>query len=924
MRYLRITALLVATSLTPATEAHTVCAGEPPSAVGVPDYVREVKPLLARKCHSCHGALKQSGGLRLDTRGTMFEGGASGAAVVAGNIDASLLITAIRGTGDTERMPLESDPLEEAELALLEHWIAAGAAGPDEPLPPDPRQHWSFQPLQRPAVPTVRNSEWARGPIDAFVAAEHQRRGLTPRPAAEPHTLLRRVFIDLIGLPPTPEEMQVFLNDAAPDAYERAVDRLLASPEYAERWARHWMDVWRYSDWDGYRAEVRESQPHIWRWRDWIVESLAADKPYDQMIVEMLSGDELAPDDPATIRATGFLVRNWFKFNRNVWLENTVEHTAKAFLGLTVNCAKCHDHFFDPISQREYYSLRAFFEPLQVRTDRVPGSADINQDGLVRVYDAADKAETFLFKRGNEAAPDKAHPCGPVVPRLFGATDLKIAAIDLPLTAYYPGFREFERAEALAGAQDELENAKQALPTSSGDGAVLAHAKLETARASLAAVEHRLAADAARFSVPPAVNSIEAAKQAAELEKQAILAERQLARARSEQAGIEAEQGLAAALTKLATARQTALLPQEKSTTSGATKTPADLPKFEQAVTDAEKKLAEARQARLTALAKLTTTDGKYSSFGQLYPTTSSGRRLALAKWIASQRNPLAARVAVNHIWLRHFGEALVASTFDFGRNGRLPTNQPLLDWLACELIAEGWRMKPIHRLIVTSQAYRMTSADAGADDPNRAVDPENLYLWRMNLRRMESEVVRDSILSVAGRLDRQRGGPDLDPALAETSGRRSLYFRHAKEKMVDFLDQFDRPNVSECYRRSDSIVPQQALAVANSSLSLVQARILARELTARTGAAGPAQSQVGFVGSAFERILNRAPRNDEERLCDDFLRDQAIRLSKSETLHKFTAGSASSIAPADDPEQRARENLVHVLLNHNDFVTIR
>jgi hypothetical protein len=220
-------------------------------------------------------------------------------------------------------------------------------------------------------VPAVKDARWARNPIDAFVAAERERRGLVPMPPAERDVLLRRLTLDLTGLPPTPGELDADVAETSPTIDETVIDRLLASPRYGERWGRHWMDVWRYSDWAGYQQEVRNSQPHVWRWRDWIVESLNADKPYDQMVREMLAGDEIAPDDPNTVRATGYLVRNWYKFNRNVWLDDTVEHTFKAFLATTINCARCHDHRYDPISQQDFYRAKAVFEPHDVRTDPV-------------------------------------------------------------------------------------------------------------------------------------------------------------------------------------------------------------------------------------------------------------------------------------------------------------------------------------------------------------------------------------------------------------------------------------------------------------------------------------------------------------------------------------------------------------------------
>ena len=281
---------------------------------------------------------------------------------------------------------------------------------------------------------------------------------MTPRPAAAPGELIRRVYLDLVGLVPTPEEVRAFVADPSDRAYEEIVDRLLASPQYGERWGRHWMDVWRYSDWDGFGAEIRESQPHIWRWRDWIVESLNADRGYDQMIVQMLAADEAAPDDPAALRATGFLARNWYKFNRNVWLDATIEHTAKAFLGLTINCARCHDHKYDPIAQTEYYRFRAFFEPHTTRTDRVPGQPDTQKDGLVRVYDGEPQAKTFLFTRGDEKRPVQDRPLDPGIPQVLERQVPlpPITPVALRPTAYYPALNAWIQEEALAQARADL------------------------------------------------------------------------------------------------------------------------------------------------------------------------------------------------------------------------------------------------------------------------------------------------------------------------------------------------------------------------------------------------------------------------------------------------------------------------------------
>ncbi|MFO0944379.1 MAG: DUF1549 domain-containing protein [Planctomycetota bacterium] len=427
------------------------------SAEGNIDYLRDIKPILSRRCYNCHGALKQESNYRLDTAALLKQGGDNGSALEPGESESSTIVRAIRGA-DGWRMPPEGSPLKDEEIALIERWINQGAAAPDEAPPKNPRDHWSFHPPTRPKVPAVTNTAWARHPIDAFLAAEQEKQGVIPNPPAEKHVLLRRVYLDLIGLPPTREELQAFLLDTSPNAYEKVVDRLLASPHYGERWGRHWMDVWRYSDWAGYGMEVRESLPHIWKWRDWIVRSLNDDKPYNRMIEEMLAGDEIAPEDPNVHVATGFLVRNWYKFNRNIWLDNTIEHTGKAFLGVTMNCARCHDHMYDPITQVDYYRMRAFFEPYDVRTDRIPGQADINQEGIPRAFDRQLDAPTYLFARGDEAHPVKETTYTPGVPEVLGGNRLAAPEpIQLPVTAYYAGMKPFVQEETLTQAIAEVE-----------------------------------------------------------------------------------------------------------------------------------------------------------------------------------------------------------------------------------------------------------------------------------------------------------------------------------------------------------------------------------------------------------------------------------------------------------------------------------
>ena len=408
------------------------------------DYAREIKPMLAARCTSCHGAVRQKAGLRLDTAELARRGGDGGPSVVPGKSGESLLILRVTASDGLDRMPPENEGvgLSEREITLLRSWIKQGAKAPPEPTPVDPRKHWAYQPPARATPPPPADATRARNPIDAFLAAGYQARGLRPSPPARKDLWLRRVCLDLIGLPPTHEALQAFLADRSSAAENRVVDRLLADPRHGQRWGRHWMDVWRYSDWYGLGDEIRYSHPHIWRWRDWIVAALNADKGYDRMIEEMLAGDEVAPDDLATVGATGFLVRNWDIFNRNAWLASTVEHTARAFLGVTIQCARCHDHKYDPISQADYYRFRAFFEPYHIRIDRVPGEPDRTKAGLSRAFDDFLDTPTYLFVRGDEAAPDKTRALRPATLGGAGRRSLKVVVPILPPPSrHLPGYR---------------------------------------------------------------------------------------------------------------------------------------------------------------------------------------------------------------------------------------------------------------------------------------------------------------------------------------------------------------------------------------------------------------------------------------------------------------------------------------------------
>jgi len=731
-----------------------------------------------------------------------------------------------------------------------------------------------FEPVVRPTIPHTSNP--TANPVDAFLDLNLQDQRLTPRPEASREILVRRIFMDLVGLNPTPAEQDAFLNDTTPGAYERLVTRLLSDPRHGERWARHWMDVWRYSDWAGWTDgnQVRDSKPHIWRWRDWIVEACNTDRPYDRMLTEMLAADELAPEDADALRATGFLARNFKLLSREQWLEDTVKHTFQAFLGLTMGCAKCHDHMADPVSQREYFAARAIFEPHQIRLDRVPGELDTGRNGLARAYDATN-APTYLFVRGDERHPLTNEVIAPGVPSLLGG-QLRIQPVPLPDSAQRPDHREFVRTDTLAASQRAVADARKSL------GKALLETDAQPAKGNEAALALDLALKkhSALLSLFETERARESAPNPAAATNTALLQR------------IEA----------VAQARLNHL--RIRSAFEAA---PADK------LDDARRKLAEAETQLTGAIDSIARPlDANFTSRStETYPAVSTGRRSAFAQWITGRSNPLTARVAVNHVWLRHFGRALVPSPADFGRNGQPASHPQLLDWLAAEFmepsipdpdgkIPKPWSLHHLHRLMVTSQAYRRASTP---DPENLQRDPDNIRLWRMNPRRLEAEAIRDNLLHVAGSLDTTMGGPDIDHREALTSQRRSLYLRNASEKQAEFLQIFDGPSVTECYERRPSVIPQQALALGNSDLAIRQARLLGRQLLD----AHPSQTDP-LIHSAFARILGRRPTPAELQECSDFL---------SAPVPVSSSGSNAT-------RLRTIENLVLVLINHSDFVTVR
>ncbi|MFM8272280.1 MAG: PSD1 and planctomycete cytochrome C domain-containing protein [Gemmata sp.] len=776
------------------------------------DYRKDVKPVLQERCYACHGALAQKAKLRVDSGANMLKG----KVVVPGKPDASELLLRVADENEGTRMPPEGHALKPEQVAKLRAWVEQGAKVPADDKPePDPRDHWSFHPPAKGprALPANQN------PVDFFVREKWKELGLKPVGPADKRVLLRRVYLDLIGLPPAAEQLEAFVRDETPDAYSKVVAQLLASPQYGERWGRHFLDIWRYSDWWGLGAELRNSQRHIWHWRDWTVESFGADLGYDEMLRQMLAADELYPTDPKKLRATGYLARSYFLFNRTSWLDEVVEHAGKGFLGLTFNCAKCHDHKYDPIKQADYYSFRAIFEPYQLRTDVVPGEADVLKSGIPRAFDCNLDAKTPFHIRGDERNPDKDRVVPPGLPQFLAPDGLKVTPVKLPPEAHQP----LRRPEI--------------------------------------ALTYRQAAEA---RLVPAMEK--------------------LAKAEAASAGLSLF------------ARAATLAPLQRAVAAGA----AEIEALEAAYADPAKAPLALRGAVKSAESNVESAQSKARPF----PDTSTGRRTALANWVADPKNPLTARVAVNHVWLRHFGAPLVPNVFELGRKGAPPSHPELLDWLAVELVEQKWSLKHLHRLIVTSDVYRLSSssADAGA---NLGTDPENRYLWRMNSTRMDANAIRDSLLHLAGELDLTPGGAPVPLAQQDASKRRALYFFHSHNEHNKLLDIFDNANVLDCYRRTESIVPQQALALWNSKL----AQTMAAKINDRLGAKLNGADDTRFVTAAFELVLGTTPAKDELAACRESL--AALR-------------EALAAVPEPQRTQRARLQVVQALVNHNDFVTVR
>lgn len=812
------------------------------------DFERDVEPILHQRCYLCHGSQQQMSGLRLDSRESAYESREAGPAVVPGDPEASGLIQRIESAEDGFRMPPGAAPLSAADKATLRAWIAAGAAWPDHLASPAERvvssgaeSHWAFQPVVRPEPPSVQRADWVRNTIDRFVLAKLESEGLAPSPEAPAHTLLRRMHFDLTGLPPTDAELDVLESEDGAPSYEAAVDELLESPHFGERWALPWLDLARYADSDGYERDPL--RPHAWRWRHWVIDALNRDMPYDRFTVEQIAGDLLPSATVEQRIATGFL-RNGIK-NREAGTKNaqkrfeeTVDRlntVASTWLGLTVGCAQCHDHKYDPLSQREFYAMFAFFHNAVERDVEAPLPGELGPH--LRTARA--------FREGWDAIRER-HG----IPALQAAwREQMLAAMDEPgvRTDWDHSVTEWRAANDRA---DWL---------------------LRSAESELTDLERRKIADWFLRSIGPDFGKDEGIQE-------------RIKKARDE-IGALRESGFAVS----------------------------------RAYTMVERR--EPVPARIALR-------GDYTALGSEVPPGVPGvlpalptglppSRLALAEWIASERNPLTARVEVNRVWQELFGRGLVETPDNFGTQGKPPSHPELLDWLASEFVSAGWSRKKLVRLIVTSATYRQSSASR-ADVVDR--DPSNAWLARQNRLRLPAELIRDNALTVSGLLKPTVGGKsvfppqpsgvselsyskkDWDEDIGPDRYRRGLYVFLRRTSPYPMLVNFDAPDtLSSVSRRERSNTPLQALNLLNDPVFLEAADALAYRV-------------LQFPAERFEDRFERVIRWCLARSPAD-LETERAKLFHGAQLERFDALGSEA-------ERFAWREVSRAVLSLDEFVT--
>jgi hypothetical protein len=830
-------------------------------------FEASVRPVLVDACIRCHGPKKQRGGLRLDSRAAVLAGGDNGPALVPGQPGKSRLIAAVRHAGELKMPP--DRPLSAPKIAALVRWVELGAPWPAKPgatKSRKPAEHWAFQPVKVPGLPAVRDAAWVRTPVDRFILAKLEAEGLTPSPPADRRTLARRAFYDLTGLPPTPEQVEAFAQDDAPDAYAKLIEQLLASPRYGEQWGRHWLDVARYSDTKGY-VYGREERfwVHAWAYRDWVIRSLNRDMPYDQFLMLQLAADQVAADDPPSQAAMGFLTlgRRFLGVTHDI-IDDRIDTVTRGMLGLTVACARCHNHKYDPIPTADYYSLYGVFRscserevPAEVSTASGP-KAEAFARGL---RDRQRKLADTLATRRREAADRVRARVGDYLTAQLELQkypeegfDQILAPTDI-IPASVRRWRDYlarsaaSRDPVFAAWHAFARLPEKEFPSRAGEVC------RRLATASPAEV-HPLVARS--FATPPR-DMREVARRYGALFTRLDTRRRSLLGASAGGPVVPvpgATRSDTEAIGKvLYAAGSPCVVPDEPIVSSEGffpsgvvtelwnlqgevdrwlIRSP-DAPAYATILVDRPVP-TNARIFRrgnpATLGAEVPRQFLQVLSGPDRKPFRVGSGRLELAKAIASPDNPLTARVLVNRVWMHHFGAGLVRTPSDFGTRAAPPSHPQLLDWLAARFVAEGWSLKTLHRHVMLSAAYRQAStgpADQAARAQALARDPDNRWLWRMNARRLSFEELRDSLFAVTGDLDRRAGGKPVDLFARPFSARRTVYGLVDRQFPVDLLRVFDFANPDlHVPQRSETTVPQQALFFLNHPLMLDRARALA------------------------------------------------------------------------------------------------
>jgi hypothetical protein len=789
--------------------------------LGSEDSPRQVSEIISANCLNCHGEKMKMAGLDLRTRESMLQGGNKGPVIMPGDPQRSPLYRHAAGI-DQPAMP-PGKKLQAWQLSMISRWIATGApldkpivasadagkamaAMEERPITEEERQFWAFRPVQRPNPPTPAGRAWVKNPIDAFLLKAMEEKKVRPSPEAGKRALVRRAYLDLWGLPPTLPQLEEFVNDTRPDAFERLVDKLLDSPHYGERWARHWLDLVRYADSGGF--EYDRDRAHSWRYRDWVIRAFTNDLPYDEFVRLQLAGDEIAPADHDALIATGFLRHGpeaniKTELTRMDELDDILTTTSNTFLGMTVGCARCHNHKFDPIPQKDYYRMQAVFYPSK------PEDVPLAPLEAVERHKAENKRIDALVNPLKKQREELEKP-------------------------YRDKLIEAERAKL----PDYVQEALRTPPEKRTEGQKLNVRQVEKTRnfQDSDVIASMTAADRARHE--------ELSRQISQIEKhrpEPIPSAMAIA-----EDGREADPSY--------------FLHRGSPDSKGSVMKPGVL----SVITREEPAFPEApKQAK------------------------SSMRRKSFAEWLTAPANPLFARVMVNRIWQHHFGEGIVRTPSNFGKTGERPTHPELLDWLASEFIQRKFSIKQMHRLMMTSNAYRMASDDIAA---NNAIDADNRLVWRMPRQRLEGEIIRDSILAVSGTLDRKMGGPGvhpyIDPALWQGSSgrmwpgkddtdtstwRRSIYVFSKRSIPLPMLDVFDKPDtITSCARRNRSTIAPQALILMNNHFVRLQAKEFARRLQREAGADAGKQ-----VHLAFQLAYARPPSEKEMAFSLEFVKAQ-------------------------------------------------